>query len=137
MVSPMRDGLTTKSRKRLYVGLAIVILLAMSFIWKVAQPGYGDVINFDWSEATAFKYASVKRPPGSLLVKILVTPTDRFFVLQARPHIVRKMHQWHISKASGEIPMGTLGPLPIVLGVAAFGDFKKIVFVPQSQVPSL
>jgi hypothetical protein len=123
----MRDPSMPKSRKRLYVGLAIVGFLGMSFIWKVAQPGYGNIINFDWDETTGFKYASVKRPPASLLVKILVAPTDQFVVLQAKPHIVRRMHQWHMSKASGDIPLGTLGPLPIVLGVAAFGDFTKIV----------
>ena len=116
-----------KSRKRLYVGLALGVLLAMSFIWKAAQPGYGNIINFDWDETTGFKYASVKRPPASSLVKLLVTPTDQFVVLQAKPHIVRRMRQWHMSRASGEIPLGTLGPLPIVLGVAAFGDFTKIV----------
>ena len=122
----MRDASVRKPRKRLYVGLVIVAFFAMSFIWKVAQPGYGNVINFDWDEVTGFKYASVQRPPASLLVKILVAPTDQFVVLQAKPCIVRKMRQWHKSNASGEIPLGTLGPLPIVLGVAAFGDFTRM-----------
>ena len=123
----MRDASVPKSRKPLYVGLSIAVFLALSFIWKAAQPGYGHVINFDWDETTGFKHASVKRPPACRFVKLLVMPTDQFVVLQAKPHIVRKMHQWHKRKASGEIPLGTLGPLPIVLGVAGFGDFTKIV----------
>jgi hypothetical protein len=122
-------------RTRIYVALAVLLFLVLSFVWKIAQPGYGRDITFDWADNTGFKNASVKRPPARLWIKLLVWPVDELVILQAKPHIVRQMHQWQLTAARGEVPIATLGPLPIVLGVAAFGEFRGLS-TSRSDAPS-
>lgn len=122
ITGPIKIGLALgtlgpKWRRRVFAILAALVLLILSLIWKVAQPGYGRQFAFDWDEAKGFTRASIRRPPTSRLVMALVAPMDQFVILQTKPHIPPVVRGLGLKRAMGEISLDTLGPLPIVLGV--------------------
>lgn len=93
------------------------------------QPGYGTVVNFDWSRATGFNSASIKRPPLSFLQKMLVTPMDEIVVLQAKHHIASELRKTQWKNARGTLGLATLGPFPLILGVDHLSLTNEYVIV--------
>jgi hypothetical protein len=109
-------SLALKGAPRVQAGLAGLFFI-LSLISRMAQPGYGREVNFDWNGATGFKTASIKRPAASGLVRALVTPIDQVIVLQSKPLIAAEIRKAGWKEARGCIPVVTHGFSPLVLGV--------------------
>lgn len=108
-------------KRRAYIGLAVVAVLTLSVLQRVAH--LGNELEFYWSAATGFQRASLTFPPApqyppvSRLLKIVVAPIDRLIILQTKPHIASQMRKMAWKDATGCAGPITLLFLPVVLGL--------------------